>query len=104
MNLETAKNFDDWKTWIVEATGEMDNYPDFVKYREPYLYVCWNVNSEDNVIQGNDGIEYYDVRNTAGEIEDFITHIRTTTKLESILESNHPFEKHTIYIDEEEAK
>ena len=94
----------------------MDNYPDFVKYREPYLYVCWNVNSEDNVIQGGDGIEYYDVRNTAGEIEDFITHIRTTTKLESILESNHPFEtgtanqlrgvnsEHTIYIDEEEDK
>ena len=101
MNLETAKNFDDWKTWIVEATGEMDNYPDFVKYREPYLYVCWNV-SNDGVIK--DDVEYYDVRNIAGEIEDFVTDIRTITKLESILESNHPFEKHTIYIDEEEAK
>tara|TARA_R110002020_G_scaffold149537_2_gene325880 strand:+ start:823 stop:1110 length:288 start_codon:yes stop_codon:yes gene_type:complete len=95
MELDQARWNDNWKLWICEVTGEMDKEPDYVRYIEPYLYVVWNTVTE--TIHGKDStkllddVEYYDVRNISGEIEDFIENVDTRDQLDQIL-------------DEEEAK
>jgi|TARA_A100001037_G_scaffold103342_1_gene93993 hypothetical protein len=90
MELDQAKKFNDWKLWICEVTGEMDKEPDYVRYVEPHLYVVWNtvtatIHGKDS-IEILDDVEYYDVRNISGEIEDFIENVDTIDELDQILD------------------
>ena len=90
MELDQAKKFNDWKLWICEVTGEMNQEPDYVRYVEPHLYVVWNtvtatIHGKDET-EILDDVEYYDVRNISGEIEDFIENVDTIDELDQILD------------------